>query len=63
MWKTVGYRIESAMIEQAPRAYREVWFLDAVQEHTNGTRGTKNVCNGSKQYCQDTLSAIRNGEA
>lgn len=61
MWNTIGYRIESAWIAQYPGVGREVWFLDAVQENADGCRSTSNICSGSRDYCQDTLNAIRNG--
>lgn len=61
MWKTIDYRIESAWIAQYPGVGREVWFLDAVQVAPDGRTSTSNICSGSRQYCQDTLNAIRNG--
>lgn len=56
-WKTIGYRIESAMIKQTEGASREIWFLDAVQ--TDGQRtSTKNITSGTKQWCDDEKSRI-----
>jgi hypothetical protein len=62
MWKTIGYRIESASIEQYPRVFRQVWFLDAVQVNPEGRQSASNICSGERDYCQDTLNAIRNQE-
>lgn len=60
MWTTIDYRIEAASIEQYPWCFKQVWFLDAVQVNAEGRRSTKNICSGSRDYCQDTLNAIRN---
>lgn len=54
MWRTIGYRIESAWIRQYPGVSREVWFLDAVQEDETGRRSTSNICSGSREYCLET---------
>lgn len=57
MWKTIGFRIESASIEQYPRVFKKVWFLDAVQ--VNGDcRSTSNICSGSEEFCKEQLAAI-----
>jgi hypothetical protein len=59
-WQTIDYRIESCMIEQTPGFRREVWFLDAVQKNADGRISTSNICNGEKQYCEDTRNSIAN---
>ena len=56
----VGYRIESAWIKQYEGVSREVWFLDEVVKSSDGHQGTMNICNGSKEYCQEMLNTIRN---
>lgn len=57
MWTTIGYRIESASIEQYPRVFKQVWFLDAVQVKGE-RRSTSNICSGSREFCQEQLAAI-----
>ncbi len=60
MYKTTGYRIEAVNIEQTPRAFRKVWFLDAVQvDSVTGVRSTSNICSGDERYCRKTLAQIK----
>ncbi len=55
------YRIEIAWIPQYPGVSKEVWFLDRV-ETKEGRTSTSNICNGTKDYCEETLSKIAQEE-
>jgi hypothetical protein len=57
-WKTVDYRVEPAWIRQYPDCGKTVWFLDAIQVNESGRRSTSNICNGTREYCYETLAKI-----
>ena len=59
MYKTIGYRIECAGIEEWPGVFRQVWFLDAVQVAPDGRRSASNICSGSRENCQRRLAEIQ----
>lgn len=54
MWTTVSYQIVSAPIRYYPYPClpRTVWFLDAIQQNEQGTISQKNICSGTKEYCE-----------
>ena len=57
-WTTIKYRLEACSIEQYPRCFREVWFLDAVQVNAEGRTSTSNICSGTKEYCLETMAVV-----
>jgi hypothetical protein len=58
MWQTIGYRIESASIQEYPTVYKQVFFLDAVQTNNEGRISTSNLTSGTKEECESMLHEL-----